>query len=92
MSGARVYGIDELGGLHYIYVLEDEPESYGLPANPTVPAGVTAFEYLVKPGAAWGGIGPGGPGRGGRRQLRDQQTKRADGKEGGLRCLNTAVI
>lgn len=56
-TAAQVYGVEELGGLHYIYVLEDEPESYGLPAKPTVPAGVTAFEYLIKPGAAWGGIG-----------------------------------
>lgn len=55
-SGARIYGEEELSGLHYIYVLEDSPETYGLPAKPTVPAGVTAFEYLVKPGAAWGGV------------------------------------
>jgi Fe-S-cluster-containing dehydrogenase component len=54
---ARVYGKEELGGLHYIYVLQDEPETYGLPANPTVPAGVSIWEALVKPGAAWGGIG-----------------------------------
>jgi formate dehydrogenase iron-sulfur subunit len=55
-EGARVYGKDELGGLHYIYVLEDRPEKYGLPENPTVPAGVALWEALVKPGAPWGGL------------------------------------
>jgi formate dehydrogenase iron-sulfur subunit len=53
---AQVYGVDELGGLHYIYVLEGDPEKYGLPANPSVPAGVTIWEALVKPGAPWGGL------------------------------------
>ncbi|WP_418790454.1 4Fe-4S dicluster domain-containing protein [Phosphitispora sp. TUW77] len=33
---AQVYGENELGGLHVIYVLDDEPEVYGLPANPEV--------------------------------------------------------
>lgn len=55
-NDAQIYGIDQLSGLHYIYVLEDKPETYGLPADPSVPAGVAAFEALVKPGAAWGGI------------------------------------
>ncbi len=55
-QNAQIYGINELGGLHYIYVLEDNPEAYGLPTKPTVPAGVTAFEALVKPGYPWGGI------------------------------------
>jgi formate dehydrogenase iron-sulfur subunit len=55
-ENAQLYGVDELGGLHYIYVLEDVPEKYGLPAKPTVPAGVTIWETLVKPGAPWGGL------------------------------------
>lgn len=53
---AQVYGLDQVGGLHYIYVLEDEPATYGLPAKPSVPAGVTVWETLVKPGAPWGGL------------------------------------
>ena len=56
VDNAQAYGVDELSGLHYIYVLEDSPEKYGLPENPSVPAGVTIFEALVKPGAPWGGL------------------------------------
>lgn len=56
-SDAQIYGLNELSGLHYIYVLEEGPAAYGLPEKPTVPAGVTGWEYLIKPGAAWGGIG-----------------------------------
>jgi hypothetical protein len=37
-------------------VLEDTPDKYGLPEKPTVPAGVTVWETLVKPGAPWGGL------------------------------------
>ena len=50
---ARIYGIDEVGGMHYIYILQDDPSAYGLPDKPTVPAGVTIWNALVKPG---GGI------------------------------------
>lgn len=53
---AQIYGVEELNGLHYIYVLEDAPEKYGLPEKPSVPAGVTIWEALVKPGAPWGGL------------------------------------
>jgi formate dehydrogenase iron-sulfur subunit len=56
VENAQLYGVDELGGLHYIYLLEDAPEKYGLPEKPTVPAGVTIWEALVKPGAPWGGV------------------------------------
>lgn len=56
-SDAQIYGTDQLSGLHYLYVLEEGPAAYGLPENPKVPAGVTAWEVLIKPGAAWGGIG-----------------------------------
>jgi formate dehydrogenase iron-sulfur subunit len=55
-ENAQAYGIDELSGLHYIYVLEDSPEKYRLPEKPSVPAGVTIWEALVKPGAPWGGL------------------------------------
>ncbi len=53
---AQVYGVNELGGLHYIYILEDSPTKYRLPENPSVPAGVTLWQALVKPGAPWGGF------------------------------------
>jgi len=53
---AQIYGVEELNGLHYIYVLEDTPEKYGLPEKPSVPAGVTIWEALIKPGAPWGGL------------------------------------
>jgi formate dehydrogenase iron-sulfur subunit len=32
-----VYGIDELHGLHVMYILDDTPQVYGLPADPQVP-------------------------------------------------------
>src|SRR5207244_6211636 len=37
---ARLYGADDkvLGGLNSFYLLMDEPEVYGLPANPKVPS------------------------------------------------------
>ncbi|PKM83254.1 MAG: 4Fe-4S ferredoxin [Firmicutes bacterium HGW-Firmicutes-14] len=31
-----IYGENELGGLHVIYLLDDKPEAYGLPVNPQV--------------------------------------------------------
>jgi formate dehydrogenase iron-sulfur subunit len=33
-ANARLYGETELGGLHVMYVLDDNPEVYGLPENP----------------------------------------------------------
>ncbi len=56
VENAQVYGLDQVDGLHYIYVLEDVPERYGLPAKPSVPVGVTIWETLIKPGAPWGGL------------------------------------
>jgi len=35
-ANARLYGETELGGLHVMYVLDDNPEVYGLPENPQV--------------------------------------------------------
>jgi formate dehydrogenase iron-sulfur subunit len=39
-SKARLYGADEkiLGGLNSFYLLEDEPEVYGLPSQPRIPS------------------------------------------------------
>jgi formate dehydrogenase iron-sulfur subunit len=55
-EGANIYGLDQVGGLHYIYVLEDLPEKYRLPEKPSVPAGVHLWDALIKPGAPWGGL------------------------------------
>jgi formate dehydrogenase iron-sulfur subunit len=33
-SNATLYGVNELGGLHVLYVLDDSPEVYGLPESP----------------------------------------------------------
>jgi len=35
---ATFYGDKELGGLHVMYVLDDSPETYSLPADPEIPA------------------------------------------------------
>jgi formate dehydrogenase iron-sulfur subunit len=46
---AIMYGADELGGLHVMYVLDDSAEVYGLPAEPEVPATSTVrsiFSWL----------------------------------------------
>jgi formate dehydrogenase iron-sulfur subunit len=44
--GASIYGVDELHGLHVMYVLDDSPEVYGLPADPQVPATSTVRDVL----------------------------------------------
>ena len=46
------YGDKELGGLHVMYVLDDAPEVYGLPANPEVPAPAMVRDVLK-----WVGVG-----------------------------------
>lgn len=35
VARARTYGVDELGGLGYVYVLKDDPSAYQLPAAPS---------------------------------------------------------
>ena len=49
---ASVYGINELHGLHVMYVLNDSPEVYGLPADPEVPPSSTVRDIL-----SWVGSG-----------------------------------
>ena len=49
---AVFYGDKELGGLHVMYVLDDLPEVYGLPANPNVPAAAIVRDVLK-----WVGVG-----------------------------------
>lgn len=48
---ASLYGVKELGGLHVMYVLDDAPEIYGLPADPEVPAPVMVRDVLKWVGA-----------------------------------------
>ncbi|GEN30963.1 formate dehydrogenase iron-sulfur subunit [Cerasibacillus quisquiliarum] len=46
---ANVYGDTEMGGLHYIYVLTDKPETYGLPVEPKTDDLVSFRRDVVKP-------------------------------------------
>jgi len=49
VSKAQLYGENEMGGLHVLYVLEDEPEAYGLPSAPRYPAMVTVWQKITQP-------------------------------------------
>jgi len=51
-ANAVLYGDKELGGTHVMYVLDDSPEVYGLPADPEVPAAA-----LVRDVLKWVGVG-----------------------------------
>jgi formate dehydrogenase iron-sulfur subunit len=50
----RIYGENELGGLHVMYVLEDSPDKYGLPVDPKVPTSVVLWKNFIKPLVKWG--------------------------------------
>lgn len=45
-TSAYLYGENELGGLHVMYVLDDSPSVYGLPENPQVATGDMAFKWI----------------------------------------------
>jgi hypothetical protein len=49
VSKARLYGENELGGLHVLYVLEEEPEVYGLPSVPQYPVTVRLWQRIIQP-------------------------------------------
>lgn len=56
-SSANLYGENELGGLHVMYVLEDSPDIYGLPVDPKVSAAAIAWKDVIQPiGWAVGGL------------------------------------
>lgn len=56
-ANASLYGENELDGLHVLYVLNDSPEAFGLPANPRVPATAMAWKGALQPvGWALGGL------------------------------------
>ncbi len=46
---ARLYGENELGGLHILYVIDEKPEVYQLPADPQVPAATIAWKDVIQP-------------------------------------------
>lgn len=48
-KNAYLYGENELGGLHQLYVLTDLPEKYGLPAEPKVSKRVYLWQRFIKP-------------------------------------------
>jgi len=48
-SKANLYGENQMGGLHVLYVLEDTPEAYSLPSQPQMPAGVTLWQRITRP-------------------------------------------
>jgi len=52
---AMLYGEQELGGLHVLYVLTDSPEVYGLPEDPQFPVAATIYKDILGPVAriAW---------------------------------------
>ena len=52
---ARVYGVDEVGGTHVIYVLKYGIEQYELPENPSI-SGLTSASQIMKPVLGIGSI------------------------------------
>ncbi len=56
-TAANLYGEKELGGLHVLYVLDDHPAVYGLPAAPEISGVTAAWQDVVQPlGWAVGGL------------------------------------
>jgi len=54
---ANLYGEKELEGLHVMYVLDDSPAVYGLPAAPEISAATIAWQDVIQPlGWALGGL------------------------------------
>jgi len=43
---ANLYGENEMGGLHALYILAERPSIYGLPEIPTVATSKVAFQWL----------------------------------------------
>lgn len=44
----RIYGEREMGGLHVLYILKDDPLRYGLPRDPRKPDPFTAYTFLQR--------------------------------------------
>ena len=48
-TNANLYGENELGGLHVLYVLDDHPAVYGLPVDPRISAATIAWQDVIQP-------------------------------------------
>lgn len=46
---ARIYGLEEMSGTGVMFVLQNEPQYYGLPADPHVPLQARLWGSLFKP-------------------------------------------
>ena len=56
-NNAYLYGDKELRGLHVLYVLQDSPQTYGLPVEPKIPGVAIAWKDVIQPlGWAVGGL------------------------------------
>ena len=56
-TNANLYGENELKGLHVMYILDDNPEAYKLPADPQVSGATIAWKDVIQPvGWAVGGL------------------------------------
>jgi len=60
-SNAYLYGDEELGGLHVLYVLADRPSVYGLPEEPEFPVLASVRDNIFRPLAwmTWGVVAAG---------------------------------
>lgn len=54
---AQLYGEKEMGGMTFVYLLLDSPETYGLPADPALPLSLTLWKDVIRP---VGGVAVGG--------------------------------
>ncbi|MFC1942112.1 4Fe-4S dicluster domain-containing protein [Chloroflexota bacterium] len=56
-SNANLYGENELGGLHVMYIVDDNPAIYGLKVSPQISAATIAWKDVIQPvGLAVGGL------------------------------------
>lgn len=57
-KNANLYGVDEMRGLHHLYVLLEPPEAYGLPVEPELSPVLRLWKYGLQPiGKAVLGVG-----------------------------------
>ncbi len=59
-KGQNLYGENDLSGLGVMYVLDDAPGVYSLPAKPVIPASIFLWKDVIKPLGIlgfWGAIG-----------------------------------
>jgi formate dehydrogenase iron-sulfur subunit len=48
-AGKTLYGEKDLEGLGVLYALEDKPEAYGLPSDPSIPTAIFLWKDVLKP-------------------------------------------